>query len=645
MARRKKYSEPKGNDYKQADAFDTRTQAGRAGLWHERLRMARAELKIESRAIAIREAQQFLDGSFPRKNDSYVYLNEALPAMEDVIYSTAPKLPPVQTSARQVEQEDLADTIRALLDNTLNSGLADAHDALLDILWDEMYWGIGIGKTIWFEEEKEQRYRPTGDLDYLAPHIQQAQEENQDPLNANVAEGDDDGVHIQEHAKGLELYMTGDEEEEALQKHIDLHWSRIGKTLNAHPLLRRVDPKEFLYDPDAKRWEERRWEGELCTELVSVLQKIPGIKNLNKENCPSIDEFNHEATFYGNMKEVSGYDYENTRVQVWKIHDRANDQYIILPAKSGDEIKPVLEADWPYGSIDSYGHIKMRRVPGQIHGHSTLILLEAILYELARTNAAIRKHVRRAPQAKMVGARGVLDAKGFKDLTSDAPYVGIPAEAVQGMREFKPPSVPKELLAFRETLLAEMRRLLGSDIMTQGGDTPHEISASEAQLRGGYQESRMIRRQQVTSDFLSWAARNIVMLYRDLAAEEIPVRVIGPMGVEIKRLDPASIPDDLMVKLDIYASTESRQQKDLLAAKEFVQILTQLLPPGQYDPIEVLDMLRTRFGNIPPVEKFLVRPDQMVLPGAPVSTGSAPAPEGSAGNQPQLPNLKIATPA
>ena len=156
MARRKKYSEPKGNDYKQADAFDTRTQAGRAGLWHERLRMARAELKIESRAIAIREAQQFLDGSFPRKNDSYVYLNEALPAMEDVIYSTAPKLPPVQTSARQVEQEDLADTIRALLDNTLNSGLADAHDALLDILWDEMYWGIGIGKTIWFEEEKEQ---------------------------------------------------------------------------------------------------------------------------------------------------------------------------------------------------------------------------------------------------------------------------------------------------------------------------------------------------------------------------------------------------------------------------------------------------------------------------------------------------------
>jgi hypothetical protein len=629
---KKKLREPKGQKYKMASAFDTGTQIGRARLWHERLRQAKEVLQIDALRKEIDECKKLIDGSKVRPDGQYNFLNEGHPAIEDLIFSTIPKLPPTEVEARQVEQEDLAHKVEALIDSTLNSGLCNALEAIIELEWDEIYWGIAIGKTPWVEHSAQQPYRPTSSPDYLGPQVAQAELENAAPEEAGIADGDDHLVHIQAHEQARMLYAEDPALSEALDRHIDNHWASVGTQSWAHPDVQRVAFERFLYDPYSETWRGRAWNAELCDELVSVLQQVPGIRNLNPENCPPLDEFNYlhdSQNAQGKEQARRSWDYESTRVQVWKIQDRVNNRYILLPARPGKDIKPLLEIDWPYGSMELYKPIIHRPVPGQIRGHSTLLLIEVILYELARTNKSIQKHVRRAAKAKMIGARGTMEQKDINAIESDRAFEAVNPEAAASLTQFNPPKLPAELLQYRETLLAELRRMLGSDILHQGGDTPHRISATEADLRAGYQQSRIVRRQQIVSEFLSWVAGNIVILYRSFSDKEIPVRVMGAMGVKIQRLDPAAIPDDIIVRLDIYAADEDRKRQSVEGLLKAIEVATQAAPGVFNIELMLRDTLEA-MGFTNPAKYILPPEERMLEAGGAVSLGSM------ASDKPQL---------
>jgi len=626
----KKTKTPRRKQYKTAAAFDLTKQDQRGALWLQRISRAWDMLDIKARRDWRSKAFGYLDGSYAEKTKGErVYLNEALPAIEDMVFGTVPALPPVQVEARQLGQEDLADAVASLVDATLSSGLCRALKALIRAEWDELTWGIGFIKTAWLEEDRPQNVRLTQDEEYLTPHYEMATWENLNPTQAVVGESDDDAVHLAIHAE------VGEE----LEEHIAQHYARLGKQRMAHPVLHVVPPERLVYDPDATEWEEWGWVAELCDELVSGLENIPGIKNLNPENCPSVDEFDNKGLRKHDAP-LNNFDFENTRVRVWKIHDRHNGRYVIVPAAENGEVKPLLETDWPYGSLDIYRPIVHRPHPERVHGFESLRLILPILDELARTNASIRKHNRRAANAKPIAPRGATDKQFEQELADpDRALAHGPIEAVAMMKEFKPPSVPQELIQHREMLLSEIRRMLGSDIISQGGDTPHEISATEAAFRGKEQGDRLGRRKQEVSEALSWAAKNIVLLYRDWAEEGLTVRVMGPEGVIVKSLDPASIPADLTVQLDIEAATEAFRSQDLQAKQVFVDKV-MAIAPDMANRMELLMMLADTFG-VRNAEKFFLEPGAGVAPAEAGSSGTIPFPKQEAGgaplqNQPSL---------
>jgi len=626
--------------YRPETSYDTSNEIGRAKLWHERLTRSDEMLDISAREERAEAGLKYIDGSYAiDTSGNVVYLNEGLPAIEDVIFGTVPGIPSVDVVPRQPEQEDLARKCGALVDGAIESDLVRAKAALVSLEWDDIKYGFGVARMGWHQDEHTWNYRPTGDEDYLAPHVAKAEAENDVPESAELAEEDDHLVHIQLHEQLL-LTLPEGPDKQGMADHNRAHWSRMGTKTWAHPVINRIDPMRFRYDPDAQSWPQRRWEAELCDEYVYDLQQIPGIKHLTKENCPSLDNVDAEDA----ARIGEEFDYENQRVKVWKIHDRINKRWIILPYQQGTDTKPILEDDWPFGALDIYGRLVHRPIPGQLYGLATLHLIGPILHELAKVNAVIRKHLKRAAAYKMLLARKV-DPRAKKEIENANKAVAhVDPAALSNAKEFKPPSLPPEVLEYRDLLLTELRRLLGSDIMNQGGETPHAITASEAQLRGSYQESRLLRRQQDVSEFLGWLAYNVILLYRDFADDQLMVRVMGPQGAEITSLSPAAIPDDLLVSVDVEAISPARRQQKMLEASEWTEIVSKIAP-GLLDPVKTSVMLGDAY-NIPNPEGKFLKPEEqgaMPMPGSSSQPGEQPMENMSQTPEaPSVPKLSIA---
>lgn len=625
MAKRKPKSQTPRKTYKAATAINTTTEHGRAELWHQRIDRARDELHIDDRRETAAETWRFLNGTYAAGGNERLYLNEAYPAFKELILGTVPGLPDTVIEARQGLQDELARRCEALVDATLDSGLCRAYDAIIDAEWDESGWGLGILRISWRREERQTVHADTDSAEYIAPHGMRAEEENRSPFAARIAENDDDQIHAESHLAAMRRYQAmglGPDEMASLADHIQQHLDRMLSQPWAYPVIERVDPRRFVYDPDAESWEDRAWEAELCEDYVADLEGIPGIKHLDKANCPPTDEF--DAVDADEAQKDDAFDFALTKVQVWKCHDRRTGEYLYVPAKWGDSTKPILEIEWPYGPCDIYHTIVHEPIPGRVHGMALRSLVAAILEELARTNAAIRKHVRRCAAYKKITAKGNLTRQDIADIQNeDLPVAQVNEEALAAgaMQDYKPPEVPISVLNYRQTLLDELRRLIGNDIMHQGGDTPHRITASEAQLRGSYQSQRMDRRQEEVSKFLNFAARNILLYYRLFGGDQLPVRVAGPAGYVVQLLDPRTIPDDLVVKFDVKQNTEGQQAKDLQAATQFVTAVTSMLVPGQFDPVQLVIWLGRKLGVRNP-ESVLAAQGEMTPMGVP---GAMPA--------------------
>jgi len=254
-----------------------------------------------------------------------------------------------------------------------------------------------------------------------------------------------------------------------------------------------------------------------------------------------------------------------------------------------------------------------------------------VLLELAKVNSVIRKAARRSAGYGLVTSKGSLTASEQDDLYNiDKPVKEVNPQGLALMKEFKPPALPRELIEYREMLQTELRRVLGSDVITQGGDTQHQITATEAGVRSQRGDERTNRRQQQVSELLSRIARTTILEYRLFAPEEedLLVRVAGPLGMEAMQLNPASIPEDLIVKVDVSAATDARRVEDVQAAQTFIEALTTLAP-GQFNVPEVLMWYGNRLGVDNPDRFFTGPGGAPVVPavegGAPMTGGQQPA--------------------
>lgn len=608
--KRQQITQPKTQAYKPASSFDLTTQTGRAQLWHERIRRARAMLDIDSREELAKLRERWVNGKFP-SSQVELYLNEAIPALEDLLYSSFPTIPPFVIEERPADTENIGDAAGALLDAAIASDRSDVYEEIVAAEWNEIKRGIGILKTVWKQEKRREnpRIRPNTRFVDADPQIEI---ENANPLEAMVASNDDDMAHYLGHERGLNDWGIETDEYSALDSHRKAHLSRMVEKTYSYPALQSIHPSRFLYDPDAKKWSDRRWEAEQCDELVSALEAIPGIKNLNPDNCPTVDEFDNEQR----PNRVSNdFDFAACTVRVWKIHDRENNSYVILPCYASAESKPLLESDWPYGGIDIYHPVVHHPIDDQIHGMATLEIIEPVLSLIAKTNAVIERMNRRAASYKMLGS-SELDKKQIADITNEyLALATLPAQVLSMMKEYKPPLLAAELPAFR-TFLEDriLRKLLGTDAIMQGGDTSHEISASEAQGRIAAQQGRVDRRMLRISKLLEWVGYNFLMLYHDLADEELLIRVAGPMGTEFKRLNPAMLTSDLEVKIDLESVSPAKLSADAATATQFAAMCMKLAPELM-DKKELLTWLAAK-QRIRNPQKLFADIQQMMMPPA-----------------------------
>jgi len=563
----------------QEEKAKLRRPAGRAEMWVRRLNDAYERLDIAARKLAHDEGIGILEGrgvgQWKRKdNRTYLDLNDGLPAFEDVVNSSLPAIPTPDVEAELTGDVIVERLCEALLEQTYR--LADVEETTRECLWDNCAWGEAIAKAGWFMQKRH----ATVQYDDIDQESQVAEAHRELVEGFQIAEGQNHAIHVEVHLADVERIAEVDPQDPILEQlfaHVhEGHMSRMAETVLEHPEMSRVDPGKFLYDPFAEKWADRQWEAELCTERIEAIRGWRGARNITRENLPANETSELRDTPMDNL------DYMQARADVWKIHDRLNDTYLIIPARGDDgsweeDILPILESQWPY-PCDIYESLVMRKTEGgKVRGLPTLELAIPILTELARVNRTMRRHVEKHSQYRRGFPRGTIDAKGKAQLgDSEKDIFEYPMSAGPGV-EIKPPPIPDTLLQRRDQLMQDLRRLLGSDIITQGGDTPHQISATEAAARSGYHDTRSTRAQTKVDRFLSELSYKFLALYKKFydPEEAIPLPIPTPAGVVYIALLPKQIPDRLKIVLDVSSTTVGAKQQRAIERQNYFTSLMQ----------------------------------------------------------------------
>ena len=126
--------------------------------------------------------------------------------------------------------------------------------------------------------------------------------------------------------------------------------------------------------------------------------------------------------------------------------------------------------------------------------------------------------------------------------------------------------------------------------------------------------------------FLTWYAHTMLELYRNLATKTVPLTVVGEMGMEFIDFDPAQLPLDYDITLDVHSETDEHKALGLEKAQLFVQFILESQLPVDYQ--KLLEWYGRELGVRRP-EQFRMK----MLPVGPENTAQA----ASANQMPALP--------
>jgi len=466
--------------------------------------------------------------------------------------------------------------IRQFLEIKMGEQNADIRNAATWFQWDDDRYGEFVAKIEWHIESKEAD-APTTDEEVIALGIEDAQDENLEPAKAKVAENDIDAVHVDEHLRALQAIEPASDQYELLEQHVRDHMARLVTVEEEGPRLVRIRPWHYAYDPDVP-WEERSWEAELQSVKVVDLIETRGYVNIRPENAPpeKREDVRQNAP------------YEDQTIRIWHIHDRRNGLHRVVSADGPKMGRFLHKSEWPYGDIDVYYRSTFRPLDEDARwGARTVQLCVPILERLATIDYYIDQHVRNHANYKYPIPDGV-DGTKFKQALNDPSqrFMRVPREmwATNGGQPYEPPPIPDNLLQQRNTLLNELRRVIGVDAQDVGADHSHRITATESSIRGQATSAQKMARQEIMAQFLSWLARTYLLLYHRFADLVTNVRVQTPEGIRYEAIDPKGFPTDFDISLDVYAMTDAARAAQLVKSNQYLQfLLSSQLPVDLYE--------------------------------------------------------------
>jgi len=591
------------NEYRSI-AADTKSDAARVSVWHDRIKTAQISLRLGERIKKAERGDEYLHGKATTKNAKTIYLRYLLPLLEEMHRKTIPSIPSPSVEAKTQATEMFEDKARSLIDLSFNSPYSNMETAANYVQWADDRFGIGFIKTVWEVDYEPSSPAEPKDVEQIAIEVERAWAENDNPQDANITEQDLDYVHAMIHAEALQQTGPMDPRFQQLLVHLQETEARLTMIKRERPVCRTVATDRFAYD-DSVPWELRAWEAEKCCERLADLRKM-GCKNLNPGNLKAkAPKGRVQATF----DELVG--------EVWKIHDRRTGQHLMIAAEGRKDGEFLKKEDWSYGPIDIYRPFVTRPTGNnRKHGESNIDACIPILDELAIVDFSIQRHVENHSDYKVFVPKGTPDYVKSGLNNPNQKFVEIPPDMFGKVQDYAPPPIPVTLQDQRDSLLGELRRELGIDAQDTGTPNPHQITATESNYRGQARAAKQSDRQKIMGIWLAGIARNFLGLYRKFATQDILVKTIGPEGPMYPQINPADIPEDLDIYLDVQGETDEGRQERMANVQAWAMFHLGLDLPT--DAQKLSEFVGRAFGIKRPEQFRMAMPegpgDQMAMP-------------------------------
>lgn len=600
-------------DYKTTYDAELKQQSAQVKLWRDRIDRAAAILNLRERVETAKQSDEFLSGQKEVKGRK-IYGHYLMPLLRERHRQTMPGLPSARCEARSEAAEGYAELARELIDQTFSSPDSNIRDVAEQVQWDDDRSGAGFLKVTFQVDTEPAEFQVVKDDDLAALEVERAQAENSDILHAEVAENDVDYLHLPVHAQQRdELQAMGSFEGEylALLDHIDMHEARMVAVRRERPRFERVPFFRFVYDCDVP-WPDRRWEAERRSILIRDLIEM-GCKNVNPENLPA------EISETGDSPPA----YEDKTAAVFDIHDRHTGKRYYISVDGPSPGLFLWQGKWKYGPVDIYiPFVSEPWLPGQLHGQAVIAAALPICERLAELDFHDDRHIEQHADYKLLMPKGLTTPDVKSGLSNpDQRYVDVPVEAINGIKEKKPPPLPDANLQYRQLLMNDLRRVLGLDAQDVGADHQTDITATESLYRSEQSSGRKAERQERMSEMLSDAALCVLRLYRRMGNLAQTVRVVENGTGTFKRLAPADLPDDLAVFLDIRGESDETRAGEIQAWDMYVeQLKTMPLPAINWQKVAEIGARKRRIQH-----------PELFLSGAPVMPGALPPTPGQPG--------------
>ena len=595
-------------DYKK-QSLPENTQRQRVTMWRKRIKQAKEDLMIAARVANAREADRFLGGAkvVPTKGKgrSKVYLNYALPLLEELHRGSVPAIPNPVVEARTEAAAPREQATQRFLNFLFDKNEEDILNTMDDIQWDDDKMGAAVVRVDW--QQKTVNADPVSDVSQENADVQvrKAEEENADQTLQTITDSDLDLIHLQQHEAFLAQIEIGTPEYESLTQHIREHTARLSVITQEGVRVSRVRNDRYFYD-QYHGWKDRAWECELKFARVRFLLEN-GYKNVTPDNAPPRQS--NEAVGDASSFEDGSMSYDDRTIAIYEIHDRLNHREIVIAADGPEEGLPLMERQWRYGNLDIYKLKPFHKFePSLSWGEPLMHVMIPILDRLAIVDYYIDRHVQNHANTKIfvpaqAGANGI--KKNIKD--PNTVFVPTPAEAIAGIKTFEPPAIPSTLLEQRSSLMNNLRRAVGLDAQDTGASNPHAVTATESFARSQAGAGRIEDRQKVITEFLSWIGEMSLKLYKEFAMMATEISVNTELGLQWQTIEPRDLPVDINISFDIESVTDKGRAEMMAKVDRVVQTASSMPIPIDYDKLFVWAMK----------EMGLKRPDQFRAPGTP----------------------------
>jgi len=538
------------DQYKQLtpDKGEPKSEFARVRVINEQIKRAQALLRFTKRQEAVDEAVEYLTNQKVVKNAKKTYMPYLFPMLEDAHRRTFPAVPSPRIEETNELVAGFADRIRELVTSRFTSPRCGVRRASEQAQWDDDLYGDAILKTVWRVKQDPAEPSRVTDPSQLEPQVAKAMEENLDPAVARIADEDIHQVHYKVHFDELSAMSPEDVRDGPLNEHMAAHEAAMVSVRREYPKVVRVSPTDFVFDDDVP-FEDRTWDAERLSLRVRDMLEM-GYKNVNTTNL-KVEDKDKET-----LK-----NWEDMTAQVWQYHDRRDGKMYIVPVNGTDEGLFLFQGDWPYGSLDIYVPVVFHPFgPDQLDGAPLVAQCIPTLERLAVVDFHIDRHVRRHADYKMLFPKGSVSDKDKGKLNDpNVASLGLPPEAILGMKEEKPPPIPETLLKRWQMLMDNLRKLVGADAQDTGENYAHQISATESATRSQSSDSRLDTRQETLGLALARVAVNFLQLQRMFSTKNLTVpntADIAPEAPPFLQVDPSDIPEDIELFFDLKGESD-----------------------------------------------------------------------------------------